>query len=77
MLEMKTTKVLKNKIRSLKKLKNNYLNSNQKIVTISQKVNIVRIKGIATESKARQTRKNLINLGCKNSFIQFALNQPS
>ena len=77
MLEMKTTKVLKNKIRSLKKLKNNYLNSNQKIVTISQKVNIVRIKGIATERKARQTRKNLINLGCKNSFIQFPLNQPS
>ena len=77
MLEMKTTKVLKNKIRSLKKLKNNYLNSNQKIVTISQKVNIVRIKGIATESKARQTRKNLINHGCKNSFIQFPLNQPS
>ena len=77
MLEMKTTKVLKNKIRSLKKLKNNYLNSNQKIVKISQKVNIVRIKGIATESKARQTRKNLINLGCKNSFIQFPLNQPS
>jgi len=57
MLEMKTTKVLKNKIRSLKKLKNNYLNSNQKIVTINQKVNIVRIKGIATERKARQTRK--------------------
>ena len=77
MLEMKTTKVLKNKIRSLKKLKNNYLNSNQKIVTISQKVNIVRIKGIATESKARQTRKNLINHGFSNSFIQIPLNQPS
>ena len=57
MLEMKTTKVLKNKIRSLKKLKNNYLNSNQKIVKISQKVNIVRIKGIATESKVRQNQK--------------------
>ena len=77
MLEMKTTKVLKNKIRILKKLKNNYLNSNQKIVTIGQKVNIVRIKGIVTESKARQTRKDLINLGFKNSFIQFPLNQPS
>ena len=71
MLEMKTTKVLKNKIRSLKKLKNNYLNSNQKIVTISQKVNIVGIKGIATESKARQTRKNLINLGCKIALSNF------
>ena len=74
MLEMKTTKILKNNIRSLKKLKNNYLNSNQKIATISQKVNIVRNKGIATESKARQTRKNLINLGFKNSFIRFPLN---
>ena len=51
MLEMKTTKVLKNKIHSLKKLKNNNPNSNQKIVTISQKVNIVRSKGIATKSK--------------------------
>tara|TARA_B100001245_G_scaffold206796_1_gene168962 strand:+ start:207 stop:329 length:123 start_codon:yes stop_codon:yes gene_type:complete len=40
-------------------------------------VNIVRIKGIATESKARQTRKDLINLGFKDSFIQFPLNQPS
>ena len=77
MLEMKTTKVLNNKIRSLKKLKNNDLNSNQKIVTINQKVYIVRSKGIATESKARQTRKSLINLGFKNSFIQFPLNQSS
>ena len=60
-----------------KKLKNNGLNPNQKIVTINQKVNIVRTKGIATKSKARQTRKNLIKLGFKNSFIQFRLNQPS
>ena len=58
-------------------IKNNCLNPNQKIVTINQKVNIVRTKGIATESKAQQTRKNLINLGFKNSFIQFPLNQPS
>ena len=76
-LKCKTTKVLQNKIHGLNKLKNNELNSNQKKVTISQKVNIVRIKGIATESKARQTRKDLINLGFKNSFIQFPLNQPS
>ena len=60
-----------------KKLKNNGLNVNQKIVTTNQKVYIVRSKGIATESKARQTRKNLIKLGFKNSFIQFPLNQPS
>ena len=60
-----------------KKLKNNGLNVNQKIVTTNQKVYIVRTKGIATESKARQTRKSLINLGFKNSFIQFPLNQPS
>ncbi len=60
-----------------RKLKNNGLNPNQKIVTINQKVYIVRSKGIATESKARQTRKSLINLGFKNSFIQFPLNQPS
>ena len=60
-----------------KKLKNNGLNPNQKIVTINQKVNIVRTKGIAIKSKARQTRKNLIKLGFKNSFIQFRLNQPS
>ena len=60
-----------------KKLKNNGLKPNQKIVTINQKVYIVRTKGIATESKARQTRKNLIKLGFKNSFIQFPLNQPS
>ena len=74
---MKTAKVLKNKIRNLKKVKNNDLHSNQKIVTISQKVHIVCIKGFATESKARQTIKNLINLDCKNRFIQFPLNQPS
>ena len=60
-----------------KKLKNNGLNPKQKIVTINQKVYIVRSKGIATESKARQTRKSLINLGFKNSFIQLPLNQPS
>ncbi|MCL0045745.1 SPOR domain-containing protein [Nitrospinaceae bacterium] len=60
-----------------KKLKNNGLNPNQKIVTINQKVYIVRSKGISTESKARQTRKSLINLGFKNSFIQFPLNQSS
>ena len=60
-----------------KKLKNNGLNPKQKIVTINQKVNIVRTKGIATKSKARQTRKNLIKLGFKNSFIQFRLIQPS
>ena len=58
-----------------KKLTNNGINSNQKIVTINQKVYIVRTKGIATESKARQTRKNLIKLGFKNSFIQFPLNK--
>jgi len=58
-----------------KKLTNNGLNPNQKIVTINQKVYIVRTKGIATESKARQTRKNLIKLGFKNSFIQFPLNK--
>ena len=57
MLEMKTTKVLKNKIRNLKKLKNNYLNSNQKIVTISQKVNIARIKGIAQKAKHGKPEK--------------------
>ena len=60
-----------------KKLKNIQLNLNQKIVTINQKVYIVRSKGIATESKARQTRKSLINHGFKNSFIQFPLNQSS
>ena len=60
-----------------KKLKNNGLNPNQKIVTINQKVYIVRSKGIGIESKARQTRKSLINLGFKNSFIKFPLNQPS
>ena len=59
------------------KLKNNGLNPNQKIVTINQKVYIVRSKGIATESKARQTRKSLINLGFKNSFILFPINQSS
>ena len=57
MLEMKTTKVLNNKIRSLKKLKNNDLNSNQKIVTISQKVNIVRIKGVAQKAKHGKPEK--------------------
>jgi len=76
-LKCKKTKVLKNQIHNLKKLINKDLNSNQKIVTTNQKVNIVRTKGIATESKAQQTRKNLINLGFKNSFIQFPLNQPS
>ena len=60
-----------------KKLKNNGINPNQKIVTINQKVYVVRSEGIATESKARQTRKSLINLGFKNSFIQFPLNQSS
>jgi len=60
-----------------KKLKNTGLNPNQKIVTINQKVYIVRTKGLATESKARQTRKNLINHGFSKSFIQLPLNQPS
>ena len=60
-----------------KKLKKIELNPNQKIVTINQKVYIVRSKGIATKSKAQQSRKNLINHGFKNSFIQFPLNQPS
>jgi len=60
-----------------KKLKNKGLNPNQKIVTINQKVYIVRSKGIATKSKAKQIRKSLINLGFKNSFIQFPLNQSS
>jgi len=59
------------------KLKNNGLNPNQKIVTINQKVYVVRSKGISTENKARQTRKRLTNLGFKNSFIQFPSNQPS
>ena len=60
-----------------KKLKKNGLNPNRKIVTINQKVYVVRSEGIATETKARQTRKSLINHGFKNSFIQFPLNQPS
>ena len=63
------------KTEKMKKLTNNGLNPNQKIVTINQKVYIVRTKGISTESKARQTRKNLIKLGFKNSFIQFPLNK--
>ena len=60
-----------------KKLQNNGLNPNQKKVSTNQKVYIVRSKGIDTETKARQTRKSLINLGFKNSFIQFPLNQSS
>ena len=48
-----------------KKLKKIELNPNHKIVTINQKVYIVRSKGIATKSKAQQSRKNLINLGFK------------
>ena len=58
-------------------IKKNRLNSNRKIVKINQKVYVVRSEGIATETKARQTRKSLINHGFKNSFIQFPLNQPS
>ena len=62
---------------STQPLKKNGLNPNRKIVTINQKVYVVRSEGIATETKARQTRKSLINLGFKNSFIQFPLNQSS
>ena len=58
-------------------IKKNGLNPNRKIVTINQKVYVVRSESIATETKARQTRKSLINLGFKNSFIQFPLNQSS
>ena len=58
-------------------IKKNGLNPNRKIVTINQKVYVVRSEGIATETKARQTRKSLINHGFKNSFIQFPLNQTS
>ena len=58
-------------------IKKNGLNPNQKIVTINQKVYVVHSEGIATETKARQTRKSLINHGFKNSFIQFPLNQSS
>ena len=58
-------------------IKKNRLNPNRKIVTINQKVYVVRSEGIATETKARQTRKSLINHGFKNSFIQFPLNQSS
>ena len=56
-----------------KELKSNGLHPNQKIIKINQKVYIVRSKGIATESKARQIRKNLVNLGFKNSFIKFPI----
>ena len=55
-------------------IKKNRLNPNRKIVTINQKVYVVRSEGMATETKARQTRKSLINHGFKNSFIQFPLN---
>ena len=58
-------------------IKKNGLNPNRKIVTINQKVYVVRSESIATETKARQTRKSLINHGFKNSFIQFPLNQSS
>ena len=58
-------------------IKKNRLNPNRKIVTINQKVYVVRSESIATETKARQTRKSLINHGFKNSFIQFPLNQSS
>ena len=57
------------------KLKNSGFKPNQKIVMINRKMFIVRIKDLATEGKARQTKKNLIKLGLKNSFIQLPLNQ--
>ena len=57
------------------KLKNSGFKLNQKIVPINRKVFIVRTKDLATEGKARQTKKNLIKLGLKNSFIQSPLSQ--
>ena len=53
MIEMQEDKSIEKSDPQSQEIKKNDLNSNQKIVTISQKVNIVRIKGIATESKAR------------------------
>ena len=57
------------------KLKNSGFKPNQKRVTINRKIFIVRTKDLATEVKARQTKKNLIKLGLKNSFIQFPFNR--
>ena len=68
-LKYKQTNVFKKRIHSLKKLKNNGFNPNQKIVTINQTVYIVHNENVAIKSKARQTRNNLINHGFKNSFI--------
>ena len=57
------------------KLKNSGFKPNQKIVTMNRKMFILRTKDLATEGKARQTKKSLIKLGLKNSFIQFPFNR--
>ncbi len=41
-----------------------------KRVSIDGKTYIVRVEGLATEKKARQTRQKLADLGFKNSFIR-------
>jgi len=72
-LKYKQTNVLKKRIHSLKKLKNNGFNPNQKIDTINQTVYVVHNEDVAKKSKVRQTRNSLINHGFKNSFIYIFL----
>ena len=53
------------------KLKILGVKSDTKLVETDGKVYIVLAKNLATERKAQQARKTIINLGFKNSFIRY------
>ena len=53
------------------KLKTKGIKSDIKLVEANREIYIVLSKNLATERKAQQARKVLINLGFKNSFIRY------
>ena len=55
----------------IKKIKMQGVKSDTKLVETDGKAYIVLAKNLATERKAQQAKKTLINLGFKNSFIRY------
>jgi cell division protein FtsN len=54
-----------------KKLKLKGVKSNTKLIEANKKIYTVLATNLGTENKAQQTKKNLIKLGFKNSFIRY------
>jgi hypothetical protein len=55
----------------IKKINMQGVKSDTKLVETDGKAYIVLAKNLATERKAQQAKKTLINLGFKNSFIRY------